>query len=431
VTAVLWAILQDPELLAGAASVDITPAVETFEDADGDGRRSRDETFKDLNGNQKWDPVWMAGFSPNKPALGVRDPLWARALSLRTGKERVVLVSLDLIGLLHFHAKRLRESIAAAAETRPENVVVACTHNHSGPDTLGLWGPLPFLTGLNPDYLKLLCDRAVEASKKAVEAERPASLSIASASGEGFFKDSRDPKILNETIDGLLLRDRSGKVVAAVAVAACHPEGVGRKNRRITSDFPHALRLALEKEYPGSVGIYFSSDLGTLQSPKLADHSFETVDRMGETLASRLVASFKAAEPEPAAALASRSLPFEFELRNPLFRAGLKGGLFGDPKEGFREEGGRILIASSLTAIRLGRLTLATLPGEVAPELGREIRALLPGDRKVLIGLGNDEVGYIFRKEDWTPGQYEESMSLGPETGPELMRAMRRLASGF
>ena len=33
-------------------------------------------------------------------------------------------------------------------------VLVSSTHNHEGPDTLGLWGPNPFQSGVDPDYLK-------------------------------------------------------------------------------------------------------------------------------------------------------------------------------------------------------------------------------------------------------------------------------------
>jgi hypothetical protein len=50
-------------------------------------------------------------------------------------------------------------------------------------------------------------------------------------------------------------------------------------------------------------------------------------------------------------------------------------------------------------------------------------------------GLTNDELGYILPQEDYAypenpfePGEhYEETMSIGPEAGPRLRRALQQL----
>ena len=58
----------------------------------------------------------------------------------------------------------------------------------------------------------------------------------------------------------------------------------------------------------------------------------------------------------------------------------------------------------------------------------------------MLIGLANDELGYIIPKRQWdekapfcygrTSAQYGEINSLGPETAPLLCAAFRELAGG-
>lgn len=426
--ALLFLLLQDDALHVGASAVDITPAVETFEDKDGNGRYSAGEPFSDLNKNGAYDPVWMAGFSPGKSALGVHDPLWARAISIRVGRERLMVVSLDLVGLLHFQVEKIQKAVSDATRIAPERVIVACTHNHSGPDTLGLWGAFPGLSGLKAAYMDLLRDRIVQAAKEAMDREKEASMIPAFARTEGLIKDSRDPKILNEQVEGLLFKDREGRALAVLVSVACHPEGAGRSNRQITSDFPHYLRIRLEKEYPGATAVYVSSDLGALQSP--AKGRWDGIQAMGEAIAEAMIAAFAKAPPQPPS-FAFRRREIEFRLDNPIFRAALKGGLFGTKDLGIREDGKSIFLTSSVTAAQIGTTTLATVPGELAPELGRQVREWMPGERKILIGLGNDEVGYIFRKEDWKPGEYEESMSLGADTGPTLMDALRKLFDGF
>jgi hypothetical protein len=52
-----------------------------------------------------------------------------------------------------------------------------------------------------------------------------------------------------------------------------------------------------------------------------------------------------------------------------------------------------------------------------------------------IVGLANDELGYILPKEDYVypddpfdPGDhYEETMSIGPEAGPRLRSAVRAM----
>lgn len=85
--------------------------------------------------------VYLAGFDANQRATGMHDDLYARALALRVASK-----------------------------------VVACTHTHSGPDTLGLWGPSRFDSGANPQYQDWLRAQIVEAALEAVADLRPAQL---------------------------------------------------------------------------------------------------------------------------------------------------------------------------------------------------------------------------------------------------------------
>jgi hypothetical protein len=60
----------------------------------------------------------------------------------------------------------------------------------------------------------------------------------------------------------------------------------------------------------------------------------------------------------------------------------------------------------------------------------------LPGEKTLLIGLANDEVGYIIPKRQWDQAppyaygredsQYGEVNSCGPEVAPALMEALVR-----
>ena len=63
-------------LKAGFSAVQITPDVpDRWVDKNDDAKyKPKDgDTFIDGNGNGKFDPVWIAGFSNSKPANGIHD----------------------------------------------------------------------------------------------------------------------------------------------------------------------------------------------------------------------------------------------------------------------------------------------------------------------------------------------------------------------
>src|SRR5262249_37477025 len=79
-------------------------------------------------------PGFMAGFGQDRKATAVHDPLLARAVVLHDGKQKIALVSIDVVGFFHPNVVRVREGLPGFAY-----VLVSSTHNHEGPDTLGLW----------------------------------------------------------------------------------------------------------------------------------------------------------------------------------------------------------------------------------------------------------------------------------------------------
>ena len=83
---------------------------------------------------------------------------------------------MDVVGLFLSSVERVREKLPGF-----KYVLVSATHNHEGPDTLGLWGPSPFQSGVDPEYLKKVEAACVEAVKKADAARRPASPPSATA----------------------------------------------------------------------------------------------------------------------------------------------------------------------------------------------------------------------------------------------------------
>ena len=43
------------------------------------------------------------------------------------------------------------------------HILVSSTHNHEGPDVIGLWGPSPRESGVDPEYLAMMEGRVADA----------------------------------------------------------------------------------------------------------------------------------------------------------------------------------------------------------------------------------------------------------------------------
>jgi hypothetical protein len=146
VLAVLFATASlHAELRVGFGEVEITPSL--------DGPR----------------PVWIAGYGHGRRAEGVHDPLMARCVVLGDGTHRMAWVSVDVVGLQYPTVERIRAKLAGF-----QYVMVSSTHNHEGPDVIGLWGPTPLQSGVDLTYVATLVDRIVEMVQRAAADLQPA-----------------------------------------------------------------------------------------------------------------------------------------------------------------------------------------------------------------------------------------------------------------
>ena len=85
----------------------------------------------------------MGNFRDDYAARGVHDPLCSRALVFQgPAGTKVALVTIDICIIDRNNAALMRRYIASQTDLRPDNVIIAATHTHSGPAAMAL-GSLP------------------------------------------------------------------------------------------------------------------------------------------------------------------------------------------------------------------------------------------------------------------------------------------------
>lgn len=378
-------------LKAGAAAVKITPSLDR--------------------------PVWIAGYENNRPAQSVHDDLWARAVVLDDGKTRLAVVSCDLIGLSNYRVQRIREQIKSVPA---ENVLICTTHVHSGPDTLGLWGPNFAKSGVDPEYMKALEANIVRAVDTAVAALKPARMRAAKTTvPDGLIHNSREP-LQDKDLTTLRFVDEKDATIGTLVHYGGHPEV--NKSKALTSDYVHYVREEVEKK-TGGVAVYLNGALGGMVTPKVSGHTLAEMERVGTGVGQSAVAAIEGDRVEKVEAIRIAKKPVDLMVANLNFRAlSMARILDTDPtaKDAFQTEVWRV---------DLGPVTWITIPGEVLPKPALALKSKLPGKYPMIVSMANDELGYILDPEDFDKDRYkyEKSMSVGKETWSKLYEAAQAL----
>jgi len=309
--------------------------------------------------------------------------------------------------------------------------------------------------------------------------------------------DSRDPVILVDELGVLHLADAGGDTIATVVNWGCHPETLSTGNYLISSDFVHSLRETVEEgsqweayetQGLGGVAIYLQGMVGgmmttlhtTTHTPdgeELSDATWEKTEAIGTLLGEMALQAVEEAEVSQDTDLEIVHTRFQLPVDNIAFQAMFKIGVFPrdlygyDPDEDLSDDNVPH-VYTDLDLLRVGPIQMLTIPGELLPEVaiggydgsktgsplyelvqannpnpppldqapsGPYLRDEMTGEHNWLIGLANDELGYIipaynFQLHPDVPyldeaegDHYEETNSLGPDTQPLVSAQAERL----
>ena len=470
-------------LQVGVAKREITPIMDQYDpwvDVNDNNKFDPDvDTYTDRNGNGKFDGVWLAGFGTNRPAKGVHDPLWARAIAFRNNGVTMVMVTIDSIGIYHNEFVTVRKMLDPALDI--DHVVFSSTHCHEVPDTMKIWSfafrfkgmDIPIF-GFDQAYMDFVNFNMKEAIEAAVRDLEPADMYCAQVGldPEGFVRDTRKPVVMDNHIYLMrFTKPGSEETIATVVNWGNHPETLGSKNPMVTSDFCHYLREGVENGVPdpngvpgmGGMCLYFQGMVGGLMTQlgvtvpdrngkvKYKENSFQKAEALGYNTAIvvckalRSDAVWKNQRPRVAVAAKTFKAPME-----GTFKWAIRLGLI---HEGYYSGG---MSKTEANVARIGDVLMLTTPGEIYPEIveggvlaksGRDfevapvesppLRDAMEKHARMafVIGLANDEIGYILPKTQWDAeepyiygdDQYGEENSGGPDVGPAVYDVSRDL----
>lgn len=484
-----------PTLKVGVAAVPITPCGqnpdwdgpitangvwgETYVDQNGNGRYDTGEPFTDDERNDaldpqshgKYDGIYMAGFGNDRVAVGCHDDIWARALVIDDGQHRLAMVALDLVGTLKYgsyygfaHAQAQIEPALGITD-----FIFASTHDHQGPDALGLWGSDTLVDGKFPLYLAFIDRETARAVREAVANLTPvAEVRPATTNPEDdpelrglqVRTRCRPPFVFDTDLRAIQFLGKDGATIATLLNWGTHPESLEDGNTLISSDFVNYIRDEVEQRVGGRA-VYFSADLGSVEitgdtcvggaDPRNPDGSNEfdkrddlgypRTERIGRAVGGAAARALGSAHAVPVSALDVKTTHYRVPGSNATFELGRAIGILDldptqyDPSQCPGASG--LCGPAEQTAVSFAdsqgkpQIQLITFPGELFPELymgvadhhrtdcpaantGRPFEpAVLPAltaPFRLVVGLSPDEIGYIVPGYDFhTIGSLDEA----------------------
>lgn len=408
---------------------------------------------------------YLAGYRLDNRVQGILDPQMVRALWLDDGTDRggVILVSVDCVALARSDVERIRQSLSGfARETGCRAIHIMSTHTHAGVDTLGLWGPLG-TSGRDEDFMKIVREGVCTAVQAAFADARCGDLLLGNTNIEGIQQDSRDPQVYDKTLTRLRFVPSDGSREVYMVHFSAHPEALRSGNSLISADYPCYMGQRIA-ELTGAEFIYFTGAIGGLISTRA--QTGEDGEKLTD-VESAIQTGFQLGD-AACNIYEERCLParldivtqeFSVPLENPVLMLYTFLGLIEtrtEPGSGIYH----LSVKTEISYMELGGQKFLLIPGELFPELAYggalEMGAtgasaenpptfaeLLGGEDFIVLGLANDEIGYIVPPNDFfldekspyiTRGKdifgrnhYEETNSLGPQTADYLAKALERL----
>ena len=386
--------------------------------------------------------VPMAGYSARMgSAKEIHDDLYAKAIVFNDKDTKAALVRCDLIGLERDFVEETRRLIESETGIDRNNIMITCTHTHSGPITDSL---IPDLDA----WMKVLSRKIKGAVIAANRNLKEAKIGFNRGSVEGIVINRRKPGGPVDTEVGIIrIDDLAGNPMAVLINYACHAVVLGPDNLLISADYPGFVMNFVERNLGvpalfvnGACGDINPLDKLTVMRQKRKEDiydrhggTFEEAKRLGNMIGAEAVKVFLGTETENDLELkvASREiriplvdLPSIDELKRMLEE---NENLFRklvsekDAAQAYRiamliqyarsiikyVESGENVRPTEIQVFRIGDGGLIALPGEIFVEIGLDIKKKSGLKHTFICELANDAIGYVPTREAFKEPGYE------------------------
>ncbi len=345
--------------------------------------------------------------------------LYVTSLAVEGNNGDIIAISsLDLVGLDDRVVRNIRGIASERTGIPSDNIMVVCTHTHSGPATLDILG----CGAINHDYVEEVANVVIESIYYAcsVMGDSTVGFNRTSVGGISYNREGR-----KELDTDLHLVKFEGNTDALLLNFSCHPTILGRSSTLLSRDYPGYAGNVLEDFLAINDSVLWTTgccaDIDPLVNKDRKDRAgIGDLASMGNRIAYGAFSAYRETETFPADVyVAGREVEFPFD---ESFAFDCEGEIeaymqlkFGKNTDGFvrfMQELKKGLEsphlpksrAAKISGFRIGNYALVGIPAEVYSSTGLSIRGEYPDT--VLITCANGIVGYIPPMEEFERNTY-------------------------
>ncbi len=396
------------------------------------------------------EPMWMAGYASRKaPSDGKVHDLYAKAIALQDAEgARLVIVTLDLIGITNELGDYVLKQAAEKYQLHPRELLLNASHTHCGPELraerVALWGlPAEQTAPIERNFARLR-DQLVNVVGQSLADLKPARLTISQDAADfarnrrfptenGFVNRQYDDGPVDHEVPVLQVwrgNASTGEDLAAVLFGyACHNTTLGIQ--QFCGDYAGFAQAELEKRLPGTQAM-FVMGAGGDQNP-YPRGKLELAETHGRTLAAAVARALdkpgKAVASSLRTARAAASLQFDPLPSRQELTADLEStNMYRARKARYlldRLDGPQAIDMTYPCPVQVARLgeevLLVAIGGEVVVDYSHKLKSAYSGGPTVWVaGYSNDVFGYLPSRRVRLEGGYEAggAMLYGKLPGP-------------
>jgi len=379
-------------LKAGCAKIDITPPV----------------------------GVWLSGYGHrNKPSDDILDELYAKALVLDNGRNKIAIVSTDLLWVPLKITDEVRSRVKRKIGIPEKNVLICATHTHFGPkiDRITKNWPDAADSKIDTSYVRTLSKKITDSILMAYKNMKAAKVGAVKGRIPEVVYNRRtkkpdglvqmtfnlppaDSSLTFGSIDPqvaiLKVEDAGGALVAAIVNFACHPVS-GDQDRKIfysiSADYPGYTAKVIEQT-EGGICLFALGTAGNINPVRINRTNPRL--QIGRALGAEVLRRIQFVSTSGEVALKGMKNSVTLPLKKTL-----------PPDRVMDVDKKKKSLTTEIQILRIGDIYVLGLPGEVLVEIGLEIKSKAGIENLFIISLSNDAIGYVCPRGSYKEGGYE------------------------
>ncbi len=398
---------------AGFAKASITPRLHNTEDNYSEG---------------KFIQLPLAGFGARngKPATGIHDSVFVKAVALKVGSQTIVFVGADLLIM----PPNIIDSVTTLLSRKGiqrEQVFYSATHTHS---SVGAWGSgyvgEMFSGKENINVERWLALQISTVVINAVADLRPARIGTGNFTVGAYTSNRLIGKSGNKNNDfSFISLEQIGHKKAIIGSYSAHATTMGADNWEISADYPGYWERKMEKASV-DYALFFAGSVGSQSPAGGKGDGFDKAKFIGEALADSLNARLSQTVLKDTITFSSLSL--KMQLPEYHIRLTTKINLTTALSKKLLPLSDKVY----LQVVRIGNMIWITTPSDFSGEYALQLKNSLAayGFNANVTSFNGSYVGYIVPGRYFYLDEYEPKLMgwFGPNMGEYTMDLIRQLS---